>query len=88
MLQKALDLARMDVSCMNVNEHQVNNDELDSMSNDPTPEARRNAIVDLMVKIADSHIADENYDYAASSYEKALVLHSRHLFARCDSQAD
>ena len=87
-LHKALDLARMDVTRMNANEHQVNNDELDSMPNDPTLEARRNAVVDLMVKIADSHIADENYNYAASSYEKALVLHSRHLFARCDSQAD
>ena len=51
MLQKALDLARMDVSCMNVNEHQVNNNNLDSMSHDPTVEERRNAVVDLMVNI-------------------------------------
>lgn len=87
MFRMALDLAQMDVVRMahSRNEDTLHNntdekksesfDDLDSLSIELTPEERRNAVVDLLIKVADSHIAYENYDEAAASYEQALASH-------------
>lgn len=72
LFQLALDLAQMNVTRMN----EPINVELEQFGEDePSPEERRNAVVDLLVTIADCHAAYENYDEAAASYEQALISH-------------
>lgn len=71
--QMALDIAQMDVSRIHVN-NQNENMETET-SADPSPEERRNAVVDLLIKVADCNVAEENYDEAAASYEQALASH-------------
>lgn len=66
----ALDLAQLDVA-RKVN----NNSEPAVLTNDPGPDERRNAIVELLVQIADNLVSAENYDEAAISYEQALRSH-------------
>ena len=72
--QMSLDIAQMDVSRIHVNSFNAEAIETDE-SADPSPEERRNSIVDLLIKVADCHVAEENYDEAAASYEQALAAH-------------
>ena len=78
MFQLGLDVALMDVARMNnsFNTAEIETYDLESPSNnEPSPEERRNAVVELLVKIADCQIASGNYDDAAASYEQALLTH-------------
>ena len=52
----------------------MESNDIDAPSNNqPSPEERRNAVVELLIKIADCYIASEKYDDAAASYEQALL---------------
>eukprot|EP00804_Cyclotella_cryptica_P016730 CCRYP_002031-RA/>CCRYP_002031-RA protein AED:0.10 eAED:0.10 QI:70/-1/1/1/-1/1/1/1832/687 len=87
MFQGALDLAQLDVARIAKarNEDTLSHDtdqmkaesldDVDSVSIDLSPEERRNAVVELLIKVADTHVAYENYDEAAASYERALASH-------------
>jgi tetratricopeptide (TPR) repeat protein len=82
MFTLALDLAQMDVSRMSAEainaDVQANSSELgdpDCSPDEPSPEERRNTVVDLLIKLADCHAASESYDDAAASYEQALASH-------------
>ena len=80
MFQMALDLAQMDVSRMSIQSQncETNLDvshDLESLFNEPSLEERRNAVIDLLVRVADGHVVNQSYDEAAASYEQALLFH-------------
>jgi tetratricopeptide (TPR) repeat protein len=62
----------MDVTRMN---ESINDEPQHFGEDDTRPEERRNAVVELLVKIADCHVAYDNYDEAAASFERALISH-------------
>jgi tetratricopeptide (TPR) repeat protein len=75
--RSALDLARLDVERMttdNAEDH-----ETDSQVCHPSPAERKNAVVELLVQIADCLITTQNYDDAARAYEEALKHHRKDI---------
>ena len=68
----ALELARLDVERMSLGDDKVN---FESMVGHPSPFERKNAVVELLVQIADCHSSAQNYDEAAQAYEEALGYH-------------
>ena len=69
----ALDLARLDVERMTTDD--VQDFGASSAVSHPSPFERKNAVVELLVQIADVHASAQKYDEAAHAYEEALGYH-------------
>lgn len=69
----ALDVARLDVGRMTIED--VKDYGASSVVGHPSPSERKNAVVELLVQIADCHASARNYDEAAQAYEEALGYH-------------
>ena len=69
----ALDLARLDVERMTIDDVQDFGES--SAVSHPSPFERKNSVVELLVQIADCHASAQNYDEAAQAYEEALGYH-------------
>lgn len=69
----ALDLAKLDVERMSADD--VQDCGASSAVGHPSPFERKNAVVELLVQIADCHSSAQNYDEAAQAYEEALGYH-------------
>lgn len=69
----ALDLARLDVERMTTDD--VKGHDAASAVGHPTSFERKNAVVELLVQIADCFASTQNYDEAAQAYEEALGYH-------------
>ena len=80
----ALDLARLDVERMTTDD--VNDYEAASAVGHPAPFERKNAVVELLVQIADCLASTQKYDEAAQAYEEALGYHT--FFRRWKGNSD
>ena len=69
----ALDLARLDVERMTTDD--VKDNGTYAAVGHPSPFERKNAVVELLVQIADCHASAQNFDEAAQAYEEALGYH-------------
>lgn len=69
----ALDLARLDVERMTADD--VTEHDAALAVGHPTSFERKNAVVELLVQIADCLASTQNYDEAAQAYEEALCYH-------------
>lgn len=69
----ALDVARIDVGRMT--EDDVKDYGSSLVVGHPSPSERKNAVVELLVQIADCQASARNYDEAAQAYEEALGYH-------------
>jgi len=80
----ALDVARIDVGRMTIDD--VKDFGASSVVGHPSPSDRKNAVVELLVQIADCRASAQNFDEAAQAYEEALGYHI--FFRRWNGNSD